>query len=445
MDTELEESVLEELRKGRRVHAIKELRRLRGIGLKEAKEIVNAHYADAQGPMVGVTEVRSNSRLVLFVLFGIAVFFVYLAYGDYFRSLSTDSIAPAESESRLAFASKGNLINNYDFDHGLSAWIPKYDTDAFSHVTEDSVEQNGVLQVVTSPPLNPVKNRIYSAALNQCVKLRDGIEYRFAASFKAVGDYLSKHANRVNLIWYQSDDCTTKGQFGEYLEPVDDRYGWQRMERKVTRSLNAKAALIEISQNKVSANNVPALWDAIELVPLSFKKQVSLKSMNQYTLPIGTNYLKNSTFSEDLEHWRHSGDTTWASDEGVDALGAARLAIFSDKGGYGAHNFSQCVNLGSPRVFAFGAHVKVDPTSTYEGGGILRLSWYEGLKCKGRSQSGFKQDRVEYVQGWQSIGVDQVVAPENAVSARVSFTRGINDSGNFAYFVDDVFFVAIPE
>ena len=210
----------------------------------------------------------------------------------------------------------------------------------------------------------------------------------------------------------------------------------------MTRSLNAQSARIEISQNQITGNKAPALWDDIELTPVKLIEKSSPQDMSKYSLPPGANYLKNHDFSENLEHWRYSGDTQWIHTVGASATGAARLAIFSDKGGYGADGFSQCVNLGAPRTFLFNAKVKIDPVSTNEGGGIFRLSWHEDLNCRGRRQAGFKEDRVEYVDNWQAIGVDEIIAPDNALSANIYFTRGIDDSGSFAYFVDDVFFSA---
>lgn len=43
---ELEPSVIQSIKEGKKVSAIKELRRLRGIGLKEAKELVDQYQID---------------------------------------------------------------------------------------------------------------------------------------------------------------------------------------------------------------------------------------------------------------------------------------------------------------------------------------------------------------------------------------------------------------
>jgi len=360
------------------------------------------------------------------------------------RFFHTDSVKEMGfTETATGSETAENLVRNAGFEHNLNYWHSKYDLEPFTYISEDGHTQNGALAVQTNPPENPIKNRFYQAEISQCVPLKDGLRYRFAASFKPQGDYLSQHTNRVNLIWYQSEDCSIHGEFSRYLEPEPGMDGWQKLAHTVTRALNAKAAKIEITQNKLFANNTPALWDDIELVATEQLSMPDVPDTSPYTLPAGVNYIKNSEFSENLKHWRFSGDTTWAANIGAASKGAARLAIFSDRGGYGAHSFSQCITFGVPRVFSFGAKVKIDPASTFEGGGIFRLNWYENPGCSGRSAAGFKEDRVEYIEGWQSIGVNEITAPKNSKSASLYFTRGISDSGNFAYFVDDVFFKAI--
>jgi hypothetical protein len=408
-------------------------------------------------PSKGVTKGTSSNKLVVLIIVSLAMYIVYVESETYFSlriskisSLLASADLSSSADARIHTTIKehslaaNNLVSNPNFDSSLDSWYPKYDTKAFSYSSDEGGTKNGVLSVVTLPPVNPKKNIIYEASMTQCIQLADGLKYRFSAYFKPMGDYLSEHTNRINLIWYQSADCSKGGQFSTYLEPNGDIEDWQRIERNVTRSLNAKAVLIEVSQRKTTANNVPALWDSIELIPVTFKDKASAPVKSENIVPVGTNYLLNPEFSKNLDHWKYRGDTTWAGQEGEASDGSARLAIFSDSGGFGAYSFYQCVNLGSQSIFSFGAKVKVDPISTFEGGGILRLSWYEGINCGGRSQAGFKHDRVEYVDDWQTIGVDEIIAPVNAASARVSFTRGINDSGTFAYFIDSVFFVANP-
>lgn len=341
-----------------------------------------------------------------------------------------------------------NRIQNAHFDHGLEFWKSEFNTQAFGWTNFDGHKSNGATVVQSVPPGNPQKQLIYEVKLSQCVKLEQGRRYRFAASFKAMGEYKSSYANRANLYWYQTEDCSSQGQFADYLEPEPNILWWQRIiHEDELRSLNAKAALITIVQSRTAGNNQKALWDDIELTPIEMEVSTNTNSNvnHQHTLPIGQNYIENGDFKFDLNSWRHSGDTRWTSSEGANAPGAARIAIYSDKGGLGAHNISQCINIGANKFFRAGAKAKVDPKSTQQGGGIFRLSWYEDVDCQGRSQAGFKDDRVKNIDGWQELSIDGLEVPPGAQSANVHITRGVNDSGLFAYFIDDVFFEAVTD
>lgn len=419
----------------------------RAIGVREALaegDLVTVTYLSGSRVVISLDSPNFNQELPVPAPNSLIASVIQFFSG--FASQFFDSVSEKESDSNETATDSEtakNLVRNAGFDHNLNYWHSKYDLEPFTYTSEDGHTRNGAIAVHTIPPENPIKNRGYHATISQCVPLKNGLRYRFAASYKPQGVYLSKYTNRVNLIWYQSEDCSIHGEFSQYLEPESGIDGWQKIAHTVTRALNAKAAKIEITQNKLSANRTPALWDDIELVVTEQLSMPDVPDTSPYTLPAGVNYIKNSDFSENLKHWHFSGDTTWTANVGAVSKGAARLAIFSDHGGYGAHSFSQCITFGVPRVFSFGAKVKVDPTSTFEGGGIFRLNWYENPGCSGRSAAGFKEDRVEYIEGWQSIGVNEITAPKNSKSASLHFTRGIRDSGNFAYFVDDVFFKAI--
>lgn len=339
-----------------------------------------------------------------------------------------------------------NLVKNGSFDHGLEKWQPKYGTQAFNPIDSDGDRKQGAVVVQSTPPKNPEKRLIYQVEMSQCIKLDQGRRYRFAASFKAMGRYKSDHTNRVNLSWYQTEDCSRQGQFADYLEPEPNTHGWQRITKENRlRSLNAKAALITITQSRINANSLQARWDDIELTATEMEpiENEAIEADHQYTLPIGQNHIVNGDFNSGLDFWRHSGNTQWVQNEGVGAPGAIRLAIFSNRGGYGADTLTQCVNIGTNKVFQAGAQVKVDPQSTQKGGGIFRLNWHEKHNCKGRSQAGFKEDRVEYIAGWQELSIDHIEVPLGVHSASIYMTRGVQDSGLFAFFIDDVYFTAI--
>lgn len=342
---------------------------------------------------------------------------------------------------------KNNLVKNAGFDKDLSFWKSERHPENFNWISNNEY-RNGIVSVKTIPPKNPDKRVVYEASLSQCVVLDKGRRYRFSALFKAMGQYKAKHANRVNLYWYQSEDCTTQGQFSDYLEPAPDSLEWQHIEHENRlRSLNARSALIRIVQSRTAANNQEAFWDDIELSPTEFEPVTSQNRQKKSSplFPVGHNYIKNGQFTADLSSWRYGGDTQWIADEYNSENGMARLAIFSDKGGYGAHSFSQCINIGSNTAFEAKARVRIDPVSTQKGGGIFRLSWYENENCDGRSQAGFKSDRIDDTTGWQNLVIDRIEAPDTAQSARLNITRGVQDSGLFAYFIDEIYFKSLAE
>jgi hypothetical protein len=75
----LEHEVIAQLEIGRKVNAIKKLRELRGIGLKEAKELVDA-YCDKNEitPRQGTVE-RSGSGMGIMglIIFAVIAYFMY--------------------------------------------------------------------------------------------------------------------------------------------------------------------------------------------------------------------------------------------------------------------------------------------------------------------------------------------------------------------------------
>ncbi|WP_346837861.1 hypothetical protein [Microbulbifer sp. SAOS-129_SWC] len=357
----------------------------------------------------------------------------------------------ADAQQRITARNSGvqkrtNLVKNPGFDDSLDFWSATTNQDAFSWIGADGNARIGAVAVQSTPPIAPKKRYIYRAEISQCIPLQRGTHYRFAASFKPKGRYKSRSTNRVDLVWYLSDDCNSNGEFGDYLEPKPGIHGWHRIiHEQRARSLNAKSAKITIAQSRTAANHQQALWDDIELTPTEFAPRGDNRKLinPDFTLRPGKNYIHNGDFRSGLANWRYSGDTKWVSTEGGDAPGAARLAIQSDHGGYGAHSFTQCVNFGANQIFNAGANVKVDPGSTQEGGGIFRISWYENGDCSGRHQPGFKSDRVEYIDGWQQLHIDAIEAPDNARSASIGITRGVDDTGRFAYYIDDIYFEAL--
>jgi ribosomal protein L7/L12 len=74
---ELEPEVLAAINSGRKIEAIKELRSLRGIGLKEAKGLVEA-YSEIHSPKdASVEKVRSSNGVIGLIIFGVAFYLLY--------------------------------------------------------------------------------------------------------------------------------------------------------------------------------------------------------------------------------------------------------------------------------------------------------------------------------------------------------------------------------
>lgn len=78
----LENEVVAELQRGRKVSAIKKLRQLRGVGLKEAKELVDLYREqnnmDPPSPRDGGSGIRLSTVIVIVL----ACYFIYRYLGS---------------------------------------------------------------------------------------------------------------------------------------------------------------------------------------------------------------------------------------------------------------------------------------------------------------------------------------------------------------------------
>ena len=80
-DDSLEPEVVTALNSGRKIEAIKTLRTLRGIDLKEAKDLVDAYegrHAPRAGGVEKVKEGNSLTRLVVFAVIAVALYYFFL-------------------------------------------------------------------------------------------------------------------------------------------------------------------------------------------------------------------------------------------------------------------------------------------------------------------------------------------------------------------------------
>jgi multisubunit Na+/H+ antiporter MnhB subunit len=80
MCKQLEPEVIASINSGRKIEAIKKLRVSRGIGLKEAKQLVDNYYADNNIPNTTVERGSFNSLAKLIVLLVIG-YALYLFFG----------------------------------------------------------------------------------------------------------------------------------------------------------------------------------------------------------------------------------------------------------------------------------------------------------------------------------------------------------------------------
>lgn len=76
-NSELEPEVLAALNNGRKIEAIKALREARGIGLKEAKEQVEAYAKEHNLDNVPVQKVSSNNGVVMVIFLAVAAYLIY--------------------------------------------------------------------------------------------------------------------------------------------------------------------------------------------------------------------------------------------------------------------------------------------------------------------------------------------------------------------------------
>ena len=74
---ELEANVIEEIQKGRKVQAIKNLRNARNIGLKEAKQLVDAYCLENKVDDSAVVKLGNTSGIIFFIIFAVAAYFIY--------------------------------------------------------------------------------------------------------------------------------------------------------------------------------------------------------------------------------------------------------------------------------------------------------------------------------------------------------------------------------
>ena len=161
---------------------------------------------------------------------------------------------------RKAYGLNENLIVNASFENELADWrVPV----GAEWVSVGGIYGTGALVIQAERP--PEDKYIHETVVDQCLSIEEDKTYEFTAQFFTATAPIKSSANRANVIWYESSDCTTGGQWGAYLEPKKNIPGWQRLVRKkLSPSLGAKAVLITIVQKGRYSNNGRAHWDNLK-------------------------------------------------------------------------------------------------------------------------------------------------------------------------------------
>lgn len=339
-----------------------------------------------------------------------------------------------------------NLLKNSTFEDKLVDWVVP---SGASWAGNKGADTSGGL--IIQSEIAPIDNYVHETKVSQCVVLGEGAKFKLKAQFKAGKVFRGKnaktasYANRVNVIWYESLDCTTGGQFGWFIEPKN-MYGWQDLSyENLNPAFQAKAAKITIVQNASYAGGHKGYWDNIIFAASEISDQSDNKvdqPRSKYTLTANRNYVKNGGFTYDLSGW-HSWKAKW-SFYGNKLPGSAKVTFEREKS-MGTGALDQCVNIGRNTLFELGASVKKDKKSTQSGGGRIRVSWNEKENCKGNIKGDNNVADIKDIEGWQKLEVNNLVAPVGTQSAHIELIQSIAGPGKFSVFWDDVYFKAIMQ
>ena len=337
-----------------------------------------------------------------------------------------------------------NLLLNSSFEKQLLDWrVPL----GALWTNNGGVNNSGALVMQAQKP--PEDKYIHETKLQQCVVLGDGEKFRLSADFRYIQAPKKKYANRANVVWYTSRDCSKGGQYGGYIEPKRYTQGWQKIQRNNLKpSLGAKSALISVVQRGRYTEGKKALWDNIRFeVTEVFKPSANSRAVNtkknSTTLAKGENYLLNGSFKNNLKSWRHNRNVTWSGIFGDKHAGAAKVDAISTRGSIGSGAFSQCVNIGNNKKFVLGGSFKRDENSAQKGDARIRLTWYGGKNCTGRGRTDTHSKNPKNLPGWQRLYIDGLQAPTNTQSALVEIIKVVSGKGKFTAYWDDIYLKAI--
>ncbi|WP_126454235.1 hypothetical protein [Sulfuriflexus mobilis] len=359
---------------------------------------------------------------------------------------NADKISTAKRYTDYASPLGKNLLKNSMFSNKLVDWkVPV----GASWEPNQGVLLGGALVIQAEIP--PEDKYIHETTVEQCVLLGPGDKFQLKAQFKVEQVLTGKHAekagvaNRANVIWYESTDCTTGGQYGWFIAPKNE-YGWQSLiGRSLTPAFKARAAKITLVQNGRYSRGYKGYWDNISFAASEILEQSDNEPKQpnpEYTLALNENYVRNGEFDKDMSSWR--GWKAGWSLVGNTSPGSAKVSFETKESGFGAGALDQCVNIGRNMTFELGASVKKDELSTQMGGGRIRVSWNAKENCTGRSKTdGKSADINKDVDGWQHLKVKGLVAPTDTHSVHIELIQSIAGPGRFSVYWDDVYFKAV--
>lgn len=338
-----------------------------------------------------------------------------------------------------------NLLLNSSFENNLIDWrVPR----GGYWTKNGGIKKSAALVMQAGIPAED--KYIHETKVQQCVLLNDAKKFGLYAMFRHTKEPEKLLANRANVTWYETADCTTGGQFGSYIEPKKYINGWQELRNdRLKPALGAKAALITIVQRGRYALGNKALWDnisfeAVEVFQQS-KKRSNSKSLNDNdTLPLGINYIKNGSFKRNVDGWRgeRSKYVTWIGIQGDTHPGAAKIDAVSKTGSIGSGGISQCVNIGGNKNYTLGGSFKREEHSIQKGYAALRLTWYGGKDCSGGGKTINRSQKTKQIVGWQRLKIEDLKPPFKAKSAVIEIIKVVSGKGTFTAYWDDVYFIA---
>ena len=339
-----------------------------------------------------------------------------------------------------------NLLKNASFENEFLDWhVPL----GVSWSDNEGVNSSGV--VVIQADIPPEDRFTHETKMWQCVLLPNGEKFQLKGEFKTEEVLSDKYAenapfvNRVNVIWYESKNCASGGQYGWFIEPKNI-YGWQSLKSvHLKPAFKAIAAKITIVQRGRYARGYKGYWDNISFAVSEVfqpSSQVVGKPDPRYTLMLNENYIRNGEFNNGVADW--SARRAQWSTVGNQAPGSAKVTFNSEKGSFGSGAMNQCVNVGENTKFDFGASVKRDEASTQSGGGRIRVSWNEKENCMGRVKADVHWADIDKERkGWQILEARGLIAPSGTQSVHIELIQSIAGPGTYSVFWDDVYFKAV--